>query len=820
MDENNNQIIPYYAHPHVHTEIIDNTWYDETVGEPQEVNDLPFSTMVITGADQGIDNKFVRLSDLGTKQQLFGKGDFSKYGQASLQTDFMFNGSTNVWFCRVLPDNATYANLIIMANYRKGSIRDAMDQETGLKRMEIKFTVAYAAKPGLVDGAVDDSSIMQVARSLESATADPQTGYFKVPLIYYRSIGRGKYGNKYGMRLVRDASGENENDVKEYQFALISNGAVSRVSKTYTGSLYQTTKYNISTLISDVLDQYELGMCPVYVYPFQDSFDTLYNFYQNIVEENAAYLATAKATEAQLEDLAYARAMTEAEFDPVFGYRMNTRTNELIPYYRNYTTKSSGAYVAPDLQVANYLKVPGNIATWNTVEVGMTVLVLADENNGGARWRYTVESIDLTTGNIIYDDGVENAIDDAEYDGVNLASSGGIIFSGGHDGDFQEIIGSDGNSRVPTAAEMKLMLAKEQVKVIRGQKDPRILSPYRIDLDFIFDAHYNMTSDANLDDNSIEAVYSNSTVLTDSDYQQLEVISNTGEPIDVSDINVKKALFDLNRFRNRNGMTIGPEMGAGCHLYLDSGIIGIKHVDNSSELADTMAMFETILGRDCSVDIGSYDIYDPYTGKRISVTIDYYIALNLVPHIMRYGLNKPFTYKYARLTAIQRNTTLNQVNAMIRDSFKPDLDIIDWDVKETLYKGRFNYYVSSEEGRIVERAAQNTRQLDASQLLEENNCRVLNTLKKGLDAACRGYFYEWNEPEARKGYTDSQMAVYRPWKGTMVQDLNIYFDANEWEQERMIMHCYASVAFRAIVKRVILEININRADYTNQGGES
>ena len=62
------------------------------------------------------------------------------------------------------------------------------------------------------------------------------------------------------------------------------------------------------------------------------------------------------------------------------------------------------------------------------------------------------------------------------------------------------------------------------------------------------------------------------------------------------------------------------------------------------------------------------------------------------------------------------------------------------------------------------------------------------------------------------------MEIYRPWIGTMVQDLNIYFSADEWEQERMIMHCYVKVAFRDIAKRIVLEIGIRRANYS--GGES
>lgn len=816
MDENK-QIIPYYAHSHVHTEIFDNTWYDETTAEPQEPADLPFSTLVVAGADQGIDNTFVRLGDLGTKTALFGKGNFSKYGQASLQADFLFNGSTNVWFCRVLPDNATYSNLIFLANYRKGSVRDELDHETGLKRLEIKFTVAYAAKPSLTDGAVDEQSIQAYARSLQTTEADPATGYLRIPVAYVRAIGRGKYGNKYSMRITRDAAAENDNDVKMYNWSLISNGAVSKVTGSYSGSLYQTTKYGISTLISDVLDQFATGMCPISVYPFEDSFDTLFNFYENIIEENAAFLATASATEAQLEELNAAREITELEFDPLFGFAMKTRSDTLMPYYRNYTVKESGPYVAPDMEVANYANVPQNISAWNTAAAGMTVLVLADENNDGARWRYTITSVDPTSGNIFYDEGEENFIDDAEYDGVNISAASGIMFSGGHDGDFQEVPGSNGDPRVPTNAELKLLIAREQVKVLRGQKDKRILSPYRIDLDFIFDANYNMTSDGELNDASLAAAYSNSTVLTDADYQQLAVVSVTSAPLDLSDINVKKALYDLNRFRNLNGMTVGPDLGAGCHLYLDCGLVGIKSVETSSELQDTFNMFETILGRDVSVDLGSYDIYDPYSGKRISVTVDYMLALNLIPHLMRNGLNKPFVYKYSRMQALQRDSAVSQINAMIRDSFRPDIDIIDWDVKEAMYKGRFNYYIASEEGRVIERAAQNTRQTDASQLLEENNCRVLNTLKKGLEEACRGYLYEWNTPEARKGYTDSQMAVYRPWIGTMVEDIQIFFDANEWEQERMIMHCYVDIKFRDIVKRVILEININRTDYSEGG---
>ena len=125
-----------------------------------------------------------------------------------------------------------------------------------------------------------------------------------------------------------------------------------------------------------------------------------------------------------------------------------------------------------------------------------------------------------------------------------------------------------------------------------------------------------------------------------------------------------------------------------------------------------------------------------------------------------------------------------------------------------IYKNRINYYIMTEEGRYVDRATQSTRQIKASYLLEENNVRVLNVLKKGLERANRSYLYDYSDANVRKGYTDAQMKIYEPWIGTMVEALEIYFDANEFEQTHMMMHCYAAVKFRDINKRIILEIDI------------
>lgn len=816
------QIIPYYSHPHVFTVINDNSFYDETVATPASTDNLPYSTVIVTGADKGIDNTFVRLTSLNVKKEVFGTSDFRKYGQPSIQADKYFNGKTNVWFMRVLPDNALYANIFILAHYRKGKILNELGQETGKYRMEIKFSTAYGNKPYLSAGARTDSDLEEFGNTLASKNADPKTGYMTVPLAYVRATGHGNYGNNYSISISRDIDAEKEYDLKMYRFNFITNENVTRIKNIFSGTFSQNVKYGMSTLISDVIDQYSTGSCPIYIHSYEENYEKLLEFYANIVAENAKYLSVAGATEEEKEELSEALKINGDSFDPLFGYKLNTRINETIPYYRNYTMKETGPWEAPALTVPNTAGAvkPLNISEYSAAHVGDKVLVISDPLNAGMRWMYTITDID-DKGNIIYDDGVESLIDEDQYDGINLSQSVGHMLDGGSDGDFEEVV-VDGETRKPTEAEMKLLLSKEFVKAFRGEKDNKILSPARVNLDFIFDANYNLTSEDNLPTSSTMApIYNYSTVLTDKDANVLHVLSNGGSGsyiMDFTDLNVKKAIYDLNEFRNRDGMTINLDQGAGCLLHLDCGLVGLRNISINYELIDIISMMEDFVGRQTSIDLGYYEIFDPNTNKKIKVTTSYFLASELIPHIVKKGLNKPFTYNYAQLKAIELDSSLTVTGNMIRDSFRPNIDLIDWDVKERLYKSRINYYLTSEEGKVVKRACQNTRQYDASALLEENNVRVLNTLKKELEAYCQGYHYEWNDPTSRKGYTDTMMKIYKPWIGTMVEDLNISFSANEWEQERMIMHCYVELKFRDIVKRIILEINISRPTYNGEGG--
>ena len=822
-NDSNVQIIPYYAQPHVHTVIKDHTWYDETVATLDDPT-MSFSTVVVTGADRGIDNKFIRLTSLAAKRAIFGLGDYDKYGQSSIQADQLFNGGTAVWFCRVLPDNATYANIVLMAYYREGDQRDEEGELTGLKELQVKFRLDWAGGQTPTAGATTDSVLSNFATNLATDTADPE-GYLHVPIAYIRATGRGRYGNGMSIAVTRNLTAENDYTLKMYDFNVIDNTNDSKttlVSNVITGSLLQVQRNGVSMFVEDVIDQYGTGTLPVHIHVFEDSFYELFNFYkETVVKDNSDIIsAMAAPTDEQLSELEFAQKMKDLAFDPIFGIRLKNALDLKIPYYKNYTTKPEGLFEGPSNTKDTLNLRPSNTEDWPTAAVGSTILIETDSEHDGKRVLYTVEAINAETGVIQYNNGVIVAPDAEDYNGDNLSVNTGNPMLGGYDGDFQEI-SVEGGKRKPTAAEMKLLLSKEYVRAFRGELDRKILSPAKMDLDLIFDANYNMTSEDDIEiDAGITSLYSNSTVLTDADAHQLEVMANGTSFLQYNDINVKQAIYDLNEFRNKRGMEINPERGAGCSVYFDCNLMGLKSLNVNYELEKTLAMFDPFEGRACSIDLGYYEIYNPRTMKKIKVTATYFLASNLIPHMLTYGINKPFVYDYAQLRAIQRTSTFNYTGNMVKGSFKPELDLIDWDLKEKLYKSRINWYLTEDEGRLVRRACQNTRQIDASALLEENNVRVLNLLTKILEKDCASFLYNWNEPTVRQGFTKAEMEKFRPWIGTFVQDLQISFDANEWEQERMIMHCYCTVKFRDIIKRIILEINIQRPTYGNNTGST
>lgn len=230
-------------------------------------------------------------------------------------------------------------------------------------------------------------------------------------------------------------------------------------------------------------------------------------------------------------------------------------------------------------------------------------------------------------------------------------------------------------------------------------------------------------------------------------------------------------------------------------LYLDAGTETTKaSIDN---LINDYARFNS---RNAVKEFQHYTVKDPGTMKKCEVTVTYFYAQKLPTHYQNYGSWVPFVKARCELSGHIKNT------------LEPAVDDLEMELKEKLYVNRFNYFETIDEN-VYQRAAQNTAQMIDSDLMEENNMNTLFALKKQLERDCWNSLYDFTSVEDRARFSESEQAKFASWVGSRLDTLSIIFDANEWEMERSIVHCYVSVRFRNMMKRVIIEIDVNKRNF-------
>ena len=232
-------------------------------------------------------------------------------------------------------------------------------------------------------------------------------------------------------------------------------------------------------------------------------------------------------------------------------------------------------------------------------------------------------------------------------------------------------------------------------------------------------------------------------------------------------------------------------------VYLDAGIISPLTTNNIDSL---IKRFES-MGNDNKIsrNIQHYYIKEPTSKKRIPVTISYFLAYQYTNHVIDNGTHIPFVKSYARLSG------------HIRDSLYPTVDNYEYNFKEILTENRFNYFETIGDN-IFQRATQNTAQSKNSDLLEENNIATLYDLKRAIETDIINRLYDFSDADVRSSFKDYEDARFASWKNSKIKDFSIDFRMNEWEADRSILHCYLSVTFRGLMKRAILEIDINKRD--------
>ena len=257
----NGKNIVDYDHPFNVTIINDNSVIpDFKSAVPERVN---FLSVFIGG--KGRDNKLIKITSKADFVNEFGKPDILKYGQPILNAYASIVDQYSHSYCmRVMPLDACYSNIMILAKYK------VTDGE-----MQVKLVSKSVAS-------LNNAAQFQSMVEQEQKNEDDEAGFKTMPLFAVRSLGRGKYGNSYRIRLTNVFYRRKTQAYRTYRLEILDVDEGNVVVESFDGCLYDQAVNSRSLILSDIVDGDNTYSTRVGLYVNEDAFEVLYNEYKTL----------------------------------------------------------------------------------------------------------------------------------------------------------------------------------------------------------------------------------------------------------------------------------------------------------------------------------------------------------------------------------------------------------------------------------------------------------------------------------------------------------------------------------------------------------
>lgn len=242
---------------------------------------------------------------------------------------------------------------------------------------------------------------------------------------------------------------------------------------------------------------------------------------------------------------------------------------------------------------------------------------------------------------------------------------------------------------------------------------------------------------------------------------------------------VKRAIEDLVTFRE------------DCMFFRDMGI-GVSSIGN----IQTNDKFN-LKNRYCATYLNSYDIYDPYTRKQISVTVMYDLVRLFVKHFIN-GRTRPFCGDKYGIDIPLDNMVPGTLNFSPKRT--PSLD-----QKQTLDDLRINY-LSYYDGNILAMNSEYTSQTEYTQLSWINNVLAVQQVIKAIRVLCPKIRYSFLDGEDLQNYKkDVQNLIIDKYSSLFKSFTIEYVEDGTYESNKIIYAClYAK--FRNFIQTEIFKI--------------
>lgn len=269
------QVVPAYLQPHIMTLINDNTEFKDVVTASEE----GIRSIFVFTSEKGRDGVFLDKKSVTELLEEYGNPNFKLHGQPVYNAySFLSGGKTKAWCLRVMPNNAAYANLTLVA--------------------KVKVDTTVPEKPVLVirfeamqhSGLVSTSEVPTLTDLLTSETPDVD-GYRTYPLMTFYSLGRGTYGNGFRIRVTGSPQSDKENGFRNFRFEVLELENTVTRKEVFNGTVFPEAVSGLTSLfISDVVSDSDSGSQKLGLYTADHNFKAIYEMYKAEVRKDTKLL--------------------------------------------------------------------------------------------------------------------------------------------------------------------------------------------------------------------------------------------------------------------------------------------------------------------------------------------------------------------------------------------------------------------------------------------------------------------------------------------------------------------------------------------------
>lgn len=242
---------------------------------------------------------------------------------------------------------------------------------------------------------------------------------------------------------------------------------------------------------------------------------------------------------------------------------------------------------------------------------------------------------------------------------------------------------------------------------------------------------------------------------------------------------VKRAIEDLVTFRE------------DCVYFRDMGL-GLKSLENIRVMDEY-----NLKNRFCATYVNSYDVYDPYTRKQISVTVMYDLVRLFVNHFIN-GRTRPFCgIKYGVIIPLD-NMVKGTLNFSPKNTPKGD--------QRQLFDDLRINYLSFYNGNVLAMNSEYTSQTRYTQLSWINNVLAVQQVIKAIRVLCPKIRYSFIDGEDLQNYKRDINELIIDRYSSLFKEFSIEYRSNNQLSANKIVYATLSVKFRDFVQTEVFKI--------------